>query len=106
MIASHTVLWKNPRAPVTSRTNPLLDWSRFDWWPGVQVFKQTGSPGPLGSLAAAAMDGAVAAVRNVTISQTALNPASASPADLLTDFMRALPLLLICPERPGANNKR
>jgi len=98
--ASHTVLWKNPRAPVTPGANPLLGWQKFEWWGREQQFKRTGHPGPLASLAASALDGAVAATRNVTIAQTAEDPEKASPGALLMSFMRVRPVTLICPERP------
>jgi hypothetical protein len=106
MHASHTVLWKNPRAPVTMGANPLLGWQRYEWWSGEhQRFKKSGIAGPLASLAASALDGAIAATRNVTIAQQVENP-EASPADLLTAFGRVRPVTLICPERkprPGTN---
>src|ERR1700678_1193063 len=108
MHASHTVLWKNPRAPVTTGANPLLGWQLYEWWSGEhQCFKKYGIAGPLASLAASALDGAIAAARNVTIAQQVENP-EASPADLLTAFRRVRPVTLICPERkprPGANTR-
>jgi hypothetical protein len=108
MIASHTMLWKNPRAPVTMGANPLLGWQRYEWWSGEhQCFKKYGIAGPLASLAASALDGAIAAARNVTIAQQVENP-EASPADLLTAFRRVRPVTLICPERkprPGTNTR-
>src|ERR1700678_2718544 len=108
MHASHTVLWKNPRAPVTTGANPLLGWQLYEWWSGEhQCFKKYGIAGPLASLAASALDGAIAAARNVTIAQQVENP-EASPADLLTAFRRVRPVTLICPERkprPGTNTR-
>jgi len=107
MIASHTVLWRNPRASTTS-ANPLLGWQRFEWHRGTQCFQRTGSPAPLASLAMAALEGAVAAIRNVTITQQVENPETASPGALLTAFMRVRPVTLVCrerPARPGVNSR-
>jgi len=85
-----------------------LHWQKFEWWGREQQFKRTGHAGPLASLVASALDGAVAATRNVTIAQTAEDPETASPGALLMAFMRVRPVTLICPERPlppGANTR-
>jgi hypothetical protein len=96
---SHTLLWKNPRAPVTLGDNPLMGWTRYEWWEQKLCFKKTGHPAPLAGLAIAAVDGAIAAARNVTITRVDADPETTPSSNLLTKFGLLRPVTLICPER-------
>jgi hypothetical protein len=108
---SHTLLWKNPRTPVTTAGNAklgwaLMDWQRYEWWEHELRFKKSGMPGPLGNLPMAAVKDAILARRNVTIARIEDDPGSTPSSDLLTKFAALRPATLVCPERsviPGSN---
>jgi hypothetical protein len=93
---NHTLLWKSPRAP---DTNPLMGWRRYEWWEKELRFKRTGHEAPLAGLAISAVEGAIAANRNVTITKIDCDPNSTPSSDLLTKFALIRPVTLICPER-------
>jgi hypothetical protein len=97
--ASHTLLRKNPRAPVTLGGNPLMGWTRYEWWEHELRFKKAAHPGPLAGLAIAAVEGAIAAARNVTITTVDADPERTPSSDLLTKFGLLRPVTLVCPER-------
>jgi hypothetical protein len=97
--ASHTLLWKNPRAPVTLGGNPLTGWTRYEWWEHELRFKKASHPAPLAGLAIAAVEGAIAASRNVTITSVDADPETTPSSDLLTKFGLLRPVTLVCPER-------
>jgi hypothetical protein len=107
---SHTLLWKSPRAAVTTAGNSkwgwqLSEWQRYEWREHELRFKKSGLPGPLGNLAVAAVKNAILARRNVTITRIDDDPESAPSSDLLTKFALLRPATLICPERsaiPGS----
>ena len=103
----HVFLWKSPAAATT--LGPLTAWQRYDLRDSDLHFRPVGVPAALNVLAAAAIDGAIAAGRNVTIARQAEDPEKTPSTDLLATIDRQRPLTIICPERtsrPGAVNSR
>ena len=104
---THSLLWKSVRTPASLGANPLLGWQRFEHWSAAdKFFKPVGSPGALGPLVGPALEGAVAAGRDVSIAMTSEAP-GITPVDEMSDMlMRVRPVTLICPERaerPGTS---
>jgi hypothetical protein len=99
----HTLIWKSPLAPVSQgRSTLLLGWQRYEMRDNTaDRFKKVGSPGPLDVLAGAALDGAIAAGRDVTIGQQREDPETTPAVELLESLMELRPVDLICPERPA-----
>jgi hypothetical protein len=105
-MTSHTLIWKSTRAPASLGSNPLLGWQRFELFDGTAShFKKVGSPAPLAGLATSALDGAVAARRDVSIAMTVEDPVTTPAADMLDALMQVRPITLICIECAGANTR-
>jgi hypothetical protein len=103
---THTLIWKSPRAPASLGANPLLGWQRFELWDSAAShFKKVGSPAPLAGLAIAALDGAIATRRDVTVAQQVDNPETTPAVHLLLTLMGVRPVTLICPERATSDAK-